>query len=401
MHSLTAILIYLISFELFKSDKISFYSAVSYLTLPLVSFFSMAITTDAFLLFFWSLTLYFFIKSIKYNKTLYWILAGVSAGLGLLSKYNMLLFIVSAVLYLMTSEKNKNVLKNKKFYLSVVIAAIVYFPNFMWQIKHHFVSFMHTEDISEIDKKYLHFKHLIDFILSQFGVFGPIFFSVLIYLVVRPFIKDDRFKLLYAFTYVMLGVISLVALLGRAFANWASPTYVTGTILVVAFLIIKQRETLLKTAIGINILLAVVFYHYHDIAKILNIKLNAKNDPYKRVLGWQQLADKIKPFIKHCPNCILLYDNRKIMSEMVYYLRDFKNKYAMFNPTHEYRDQFDLDTNINQFKNKRFLYITDEKNINKIKRYFCHEKEIGTVEVKVYNNLIRRLNLYLLEKCKK
>ncbi len=401
MHSLTSVIVYFISKELFNDEKISFYAGISYLTLPLISFLSMAITTDAFLLFFWAFTLLFFIKALKYNRPLYWVLAGIGGGFGLLSKYTMVVFGVSVVLYLIFSKEHKKILKNKYFYISVFIAALIYLPNLLWQFNHHFVSFKHTKDISEIDRQLFHIDKLLEFLAAQFGVFGPVFFGVLLFLLVKPFIKDERFKLLYFFTYVMLSIISLVAFLSRAFANWAAPTYVAGTVLVVSYLLFTKKEKLLKIGIAINIIMALIFYHYHTFLKILNIEISSKIDPYKRVLGWHQLAEELKPLIIKYPNSVILYDDRKTMSEMVYYLREFKNPYVMYNPKHQYRSQFDMDTNMDKFKNRNFIYITQNKDVNYLRKNFDKIELLKVVNIPLYNDFHRQYYVYFLKNYKK
>ena len=397
-HSLTAIIVYFIADELFNDDRLSFYSGISYLTLPLISFLSMAITTDAFLLFFWAFTLLFFIKALKYNNLIYWILAGIGGGLGLLSKYTMLVFGLSVFLYLCFSKEKRWLLKNKYFYISIIISILIYIPNFIWQINHDFISFHHTKDISDIDKLALHIDKLIEFLMSQFAVFGPVFFSILIFLLFKPYIRSERFKLLYIFTYTILFIISFVAILGRAFANWAAPAYVAGTILIVAYLLFTKKEKLLKIGIAVNIIMAISFYHYHTFLKILDIEISSKIDPYKRVLGWHQLAEELKPLIKKYPNSVILYDDRKTMSEMVYYLRTLKNPYVMYNPTNRYRNQFDMDTNINEYKTKDFIYITKSKHIDDVRKVFGEVNLLKSIKIKVNKDFYREYYVYYLKK---
>ncbi|WP_024787572.1 glycosyltransferase family 39 protein [Lebetimonas sp. JH369] len=327
LYLLTSINIFFIAKNLFN-EKTAFFSALTFITTPLVSFYSMAITTDSVLLFFYSLTLYFFIKAIKEDKLIYWIIAGISGGFGLLSKYNMILFTLSVVIYLFLCKKEE--FKKKNLYIAMVIAAAIYLPNLIWNYHHNFITFDHIEDISEIDRKLFHPKHLLNFILTQFGVFGPVFFGVLLYLLIKPYFKNCKYKLLYSFAFVFLGVISLQAFLTRAFANWASATYIAGSVLVIAYLIEKNKINLIKIGIAINLTAAILFYHYHDIAKLLNITLTSKTDPFKRVLGWREIADRLKPIIKKY-NYPLMFDDRVIMAEMIYYLRPNVFNSVMFN----------------------------------------------------------------------
>ncbi|WP_024790861.1 MULTISPECIES: glycosyltransferase family 39 protein [unclassified Lebetimonas] len=391
LYLLTSINIFFIAKNLFN-EKTAFFSALTFITTPLVSFYSMAITTDSVLLFFYSLTLYFFIKAIKEDKLFYWIIAGIAGGLGLLSKYNMILFILSVVIYIFLCKKKE--FKKKNLYIAMIIAAAIYLPNLIWNYHHNFITFDHIEDISEIDRKLFHPKHLLNFILTQFGVFGPVFFGVLLYLLIKPYFKNCKYKLLYSFAFVFLGVISLQAFLTRAFANWASATYIAGTVLVIAYLIEKNKINLIKTGIAINLLAAILFYHYHDITKALHITLTSKTDPFKRVLGWREVADRLKPIIQkyHYP---LMFDDRVIMAEMIYYLKPNAFNSVMFNPSHKIENQYDMDTKLKTGKN--YIYVTKE---NHAKKYFKNSKLIAIINAPLYKDFNRTYKVFFMKNFK-
>ena len=98
-HALTAIITYLIGIQLFNY-RVGLFSAIVYLTLPAVSLSANIISTDPFLLFFWSLSIYMTLKAIENDKWLSWIIAGISCGLGMMSKYSMVLFLLCLLLFL-------------------------------------------------------------------------------------------------------------------------------------------------------------------------------------------------------------------------------------------------------------------------------------------------------------
>lgn len=399
IYPFTSITVFFIAKELFN-EKVAFWTAVAFITLPAVSMSSLIISTDVVLLFFWSLTLYLFIKAIKTDRDIYWILAGFSAGFGLLSKYTMIIFVISVFLYLAFSKQYKRHLKNIKLYMTMLLAAFVYLPNLIWNYHHHFVSFMHTKEISEIDRELFHFNKMFEFLGAQFGVFGPVFFAVLLYLIFRPFLKDERFKLLYFFAVPFLAIITLQSFLSRAFANWAAPTYVAATILVVAYLIYKNRERLLKIAIGINIVLALIFYHYHFIVKSFGVELTSKKDPYKRVLGWEEVAKELKPYLLKYPNVKLLFDDRKLMSEMIFYIKPHPFDAVMYNPSHKLRNHFDLVTDLQKHIGEDFIFVSKRKDIQDIEKRFESAKFLGKIDVPLYKDFKRVYYVYYLKSFK-
>ena len=69
-------------------------SAIIWVTLPLTSLGSFIISTDTPLLFFWCVAFYSFIKLFD-TKSLFWpVVLGISLGLGFLTKYAVLFFII-------------------------------------------------------------------------------------------------------------------------------------------------------------------------------------------------------------------------------------------------------------------------------------------------------------------
>jgi len=398
IYPITTIFVYLIAKRLFN-PQIAFSSALAFITLPAVSMSSLIISTDVPLLLFWAMALYLFLQALERDRLPYWIGAGIAAGAGLLSKYTMILFLPSAFFYLWLEPRYRHHLTNPRLYTAILIAALIYFPNFAWNATHHFISFLHTKDISKIEElSYLHFDKLLEFWGAQMAVFGPIFFPLFLYLLVRP-VKEPPFKPLYAFSLPFFATISLQALLARALANWAAPTYITATILVVAYLIQRRRIWLVKGAIAINIALALLFYHYHQVLEILQIPLQAKIDPYKRVRGYSQLATRLQPIVQAHPEAILLFDNRSIMAEMIYYLRPHPFDAVMFNPERRLSSQYHLTTDMNHHIGQNFLYVTTRQDLS-FQRYFDGVELLETITIQLYPDLAKTYRIYYLRNFK-
>ena len=392
-YSLSAIYVYLIAKELFN-DKIAFLSGISFITLPGISYLSEVISTDAFLVFFWSFSLYYFIIAIKNDKWIYWILAGIGGGLGLLSKPTMIIFVFSVIFYLLIDSKRT--FKNKKLYISMILAAVIYMPNLLWNYNHNFIMFHHIQNISEIhNKSHFHPKKLLEFLSAQFGVFGPVFFALYLYLIFKISLvfSKKEYKLLYAFSIPFLSVISLQALLERANANWALPTYVAATILVVYYLYQKSKKWL-YIGIGFNIFLMFIVYFYHPIMHTFGITLTKKNDFYKRVLGWSALAQKINPVISKYPNTKIAFTNRDLMSQMIFYLKPHPLNAQLFNPSKKIVNQFAISTNMNKYKHQNFLFLL-KNNYNKpIAKYFNQCTLLRKKQVRIYKDFSRTVYIY-------
>src|SRR5262245_57133802 len=72
------------------------WSALSYASLPGVSVSAFIISTDAALLLFWAAALYAFVRARDQRGWGWWLAVGLAAGLGLLAKYAMAYWILSA-----------------------------------------------------------------------------------------------------------------------------------------------------------------------------------------------------------------------------------------------------------------------------------------------------------------
>jgi len=401
VYPLTSMVIYLITNRLFKNEKIAFYSALAFITLPAVSLSSMIISTDVVLLLFWSLSLYFFIKAIQDDKLKDWLLLGIMAGLGMLSKYNMAFFLVSALLVLALNKEYREHFKNKKFYMALLLTILVFLPNVYWQYTHDFVSFVHTEEISQIEGDLFHVNKMLEFLGSQFAILGPIFFALLLFLLfkIRTLFKDKQMKILYLFVIPYFLFITTLSLLSRAFANWSAPIYIAGTILVVAYLIQKKHLNWLKYSIGLNVFLALVFYFYQPLTSMLPIELKAKTDPYKRVMGWQKVADELDKVYKQ-NNKVLLFNDRTTMAEMIYYIKPHPFSALMYNPTGKVKNQYEMDNSLKTQIGESFVYVSKQKNIDNLKNSFQKTHYLQPITIPLYKDFNRSYHLYLLENFK-
>ncbi|MBV8506019.1 MAG: glycosyltransferase family 39 protein, partial [Alphaproteobacteria bacterium] len=106
LHAGAAVFVYGIGARLYD-DRVGFWSALAYASLPGVSVSAFVISTDAPLILFWAAALYAFVRARAESGWGWWIAVGVAAGLGLLAKYAMAYWLLSALGYaaLVRSER--------------------------------------------------------------------------------------------------------------------------------------------------------------------------------------------------------------------------------------------------------------------------------------------------------
>jgi uncharacterized membrane protein len=88
---------------------------------------------------FWMGGIYAMIKAIKLDDEKKWIWFGVFAGLGLMNKHSTAFFGL-AVLIAVILTPERRFLKNKWIWIAGLIAFLIFLPNLLWQIKHHWAT---------------------------------------------------------------------------------------------------------------------------------------------------------------------------------------------------------------------------------------------------------------------
>jgi hypothetical protein len=93
----------------------------------------------------WMGCAYFSILAIKRNDPRYWFWFGVAAGLGLQNKYSIAIFGLGIVVGLLLTE-HRRLLGNKWLWLGGLSAFVIFLPNLIWNVWHHwpFVELMHN-----------------------------------------------------------------------------------------------------------------------------------------------------------------------------------------------------------------------------------------------------------------
>jgi hypothetical protein len=94
-------------------------------------------TMNAFEPLFWMGCAYLLIRIVKTGNTKLWIWFGVLAGFGLENKYSMLIFGAGLVLGLLLSSE-RPLLSNRWLWMGGAIAFLIFVPNLIWNIQHHF-----------------------------------------------------------------------------------------------------------------------------------------------------------------------------------------------------------------------------------------------------------------------
>ncbi len=396
LYGLSTLLIYGIGHRLLSRES-GFFAALIFLLAPLVSFNSLFITTDAPLLFFWSAALYAFVRAQASNGWGWWLLAALCGGLGLLSKYTFILLPAGFLLFALLSAQGRALLRNPRFWVACLLALACLLPNLYWNYQHAFISFQHTAEISQQGKRALSPERLLEFWVGQALVIGPLFALLLVaaagrWAKRRRAVGEGVIWLWCMFLPVFL-TLSLQALLARANINWAAPAYVAGALLVGHYLTqLKHPKRWLLCGLALNAVLMVGFYHYTALTERLGIERRAGNDPYKRLLGWPQLVERLQPVFTRYPELPLASHSRKLLAYFGYYLQPHRFDGRALDLNGRIDDQYELTRPVHG--DGEFLFVIEGRDDAQLQRYFERVQWLATESVDVYRGLRLSASVY-------
>ena len=358
----SGLFIYLLARRLYDA-RVAAWSAAVFITLPAVSLSSGVISTDPFLLMFWAVSLYAVHRAVSEDAFAWWLTGGLAVGLGLLSKYTMVAFAGSLLLYLLLDPEARRQLRRPGFYAALVLAGLLVAPNVLWNAEHGFATLAHTSDNMNLDGPLFRPEKMLEFLGSQFGVFGPILFGALLVLLVRrlrTLWAEPGARYLLAFVLPLLLAILGQSLLSRAHANWAAAVYVPAAILVTVMLLRAGYKALLYGSIALHVVAALLMYHYDGIVRLAGVELTAKTDPlYNRMRGWDRLGEAVGRLVDAHPDLLLLSDDRMLHAELLYYLRGRTFVAVKWNYDGHVGDHYELTTNPADWVGRDFLYISE------------------------------------------
>jgi 4-amino-4-deoxy-L-arabinose transferase-like glycosyltransferase len=326
IHAGTALLVFAIGRHLYDA-RIGFWAGLTYATLPGVSLSSGLISTDAPLLFFVALALSAYLK-LRESRSWGWaFLFGAAIGLGFLSKYAMVYFLMCLGVWLVWSRDARSVLTDLRIYTALAIGAAIFAPNIVWNAQNGFATLSHTADNANWGDFLLHPAEALEFIGGQFGVFGPILFACLLIFCVNWLREPERRarageaeRLLLTFSMPVLLLMTAQAFLSRAHANWAAFAYVAATVLIVAALLREGWHRLFNASFALHLGIAILIAGGGVLAG--RVALPGGADPYARVLGWEALAKRAAEKAGAGGFRAIATDKRALAAELHYYLRD-------------------------------------------------------------------------------
>ena len=307
-----------------KAGKLA---ALIWIFTPAASLGSFIISTDTPLLLFWSFSIFFIFKLFHNETHIIAILAGISIGLAFLSKYAALYFIIFLIMWWLIYDRNKN-LSITYIFILLVTSMLVASGNIYWNYVNEFVTVNHTVSNANLTEIEFNLTNVISFLSSQLLVFGPIFLLLYMFLVFDCFLQKGKLSLLALLSLPIILLITIQSFLKISNPNWAISAYIGATIILSAYVIIKNHKFLrffFKIGFIINFILSIFILKVTVTGDFYPLDL--KSDPLRKTLGFELLAKKIENKFDKDVMSAIVFETRGDISRFNYYLSRNDNKF--------------------------------------------------------------------------
>lgn len=330
MGALLTFLLYRLGTKMFNSERAGFYAALLMNMSLLGSTGSVIVTPDEPQGLFWVLAVFSVYKAVEGKDPHWWYLTGVWFGLGLLSKYTMILLAPCIFLFLLSSTEGRKWLWRKEPYLAFILGLLIFSPVIFWNAKNDWISFRFQISHGLEIKKGAGLKDFGEYWGGQAGVVTPLLFLALIWAMVKSAIagfgqRKNTFLLLFWTSAPILFFFAFTSLRTKVEANWPALAYFSALV-ALAGIVSKEWPGWKKARKGfawaavLSALLVTFLAHLQPIYAVVPIQ--AKEDPTSQLYGWRILGERIKEVARSMErerDIFLLTPHYQLVGEGMFY----------------------------------------------------------------------------------
>lgn len=176
---------------------------------------------DAPAALFWSLALWSLLRAMRYSDLVWWLLAGVAAGLATLSKYSALFLGPGILLWLIVSREGRRRLLTPGPWVALIVAAGLFGLNVAWNATHHWLTF--EKQFGRVAPRGFSVRYLPELLLTQALLLNPMVVAFLARW--RPSRATSAVTLFCLSSAPFAAYLILHSLHDRVQAHWPAPLY--------------------------------------------------------------------------------------------------------------------------------------------------------------------------------
>jgi 4-amino-4-deoxy-L-arabinose transferase-like glycosyltransferase len=318
LHGITAVLLAALSARVI-GPRSAIWVAVAYLTLPMVGVGMMMISTDTVMAPFFVAALLMHARLCESGRARDALLVGALIGAAFLAKYAAVYFLFGAGLAALIYPQARIGWRNAALIATSFL--VVTSPNLLWNVFSDLTTLQHTADNIGWVRGTANAAQMpgiagvAEFLLSQFGMFGPVLFATLLVAMAR--FRTSGY--LIAFALVPLLAVTAQAALDRANANWAVTAYFAGTILAMAILARIPWLRLAGLAVNAALFTCVTLL---TLWPQTPIPLVAGDPPMMRYVGRAALSEELLSYSRQHGGVPIYAESRDVLADLFYTGRD-------------------------------------------------------------------------------
>ncbi|AHI07312.1 hypothetical protein BDW_14060 [Bdellovibrio bacteriovorus W] len=184
---------------------------------PLLGFGSIIVTPDLPVIFFWSLSILFFLQIFQNQKLINYLGLGVALGLGFTAKYHIVLFVPCLLLYILAEKKWREI-RWAGVLITILAGLIGCLPVLLWNYQNDFASFKFQIDHGLGANAYK-FSWTTSYLLGQVLIIFP----PILYFALKKHVRELRWALYFA--WLPLVFFFLTSFRSLVEANWPIIAY--------------------------------------------------------------------------------------------------------------------------------------------------------------------------------
>lgn len=165
------------------------------------------LTMNGFESLFWMGCVYFLVRIVRTGNSRLWVWFGVLAGLGLENKHSTVVFLAAIGAGLLVSRERRE-LATPWIWIGAAIAAAIFLPNVLWQIRHGFPTLEDLANVKRMGKNVV--LSPVEFLRQQVFLLHPLLLPIWLAGLVSLFFGRARRLRVLGWTYVVLLAVMIV-----------------------------------------------------------------------------------------------------------------------------------------------------------------------------------------------
>lgn len=304
------------------------YAVMLLAILPFFFVHSLVITPDIPLILCWSAALYYLYRALVLDNPIAWYGAGIWLGLGMLSKYSIVLLGLATLVYLIMVPQARKWFWRKEPYICLVVTILLFTPVIYWNATHEWASFA-FQSTRRLQATFSFTFHellgLLVVFLTPLGIIG------LWSLFRKKSVEKNRLDVkscyfIQIFTLVPLIVFSVFSVSHAIKFNWIGP----GLLAIVPWLAILMMDHARRRAGWfITAIILLIIYSMMVVCIISGRPVAVNRELFSKYISWSDLTQQtyaiafdVEQQLKTTPLIVPL-DLYNISSELSFYQAKF------------------------------------------------------------------------------